>query len=80
MKYEVGDKVLIRNDMHVSNVYCNCEFVLDMNVFSGSVATITETLPKSDQYRIDADNSKHFWHSNMFKLTTSQKFIKMIRL
>ena len=80
MKYTVGDSITIRDDMNVSHIYCNCEFVSDMNVFSGKSATITETLPVSDQYKIDVDGSKYFWHSSMFKLTVRQKIVKLLNI
>ena len=83
MKYDVGDKITVRNDIQIGGIYANCEFVPEMNIFSGKVATITETLPDQDQYKIDVDGSKYFWHSNMFRLTfrqTLNKRFKAIKL
>ena len=79
MKYGVGDKITVRNGMQIGGAYTNCEFVPEMNIFSGKVATITETLPDNDQYKIDVDGSIYFWHSDMFKLTLRQTLIKLFK-
>ena len=77
MKYEIGDEVTVRNNMRVGHIYTNCEFVPEMNIFSGKVVTITETLTDQDQYKIDVDGSKYFWHSDMFRLTLRQNLNKL---
>ena len=79
MKYDVGDKITVRNDMQIGGIYANCEFVPEMNIFSGKVATITETLPDQDQYKIDVDGSKYFWNSDMFKLTLLETLVKLFK-
>ena len=76
MKYEIGDEVTVRNNMRVGQIYTNCEFVPEMNIFSGKVVTISETLPDQDQYKTDVDGSKYFWHSDMFRLTLLQNLNK----
>lgn len=66
MNHEIGDKVRIRRDLIVGSAYGNCEFVKEMSAFLGKRVTIAEILPKEEQYRIDIDNGRYYWHDDMF--------------
>lgn len=62
MKYKVGDRVKIREDLVVGNVYGAEVFVEDMGHYKGNMATITAIC--GDTYRINIDNedSVRHWH------------------
>lgn len=40
MKYKVGDKVKIREDLEVDRRYNKCLFIEDMEKYKGKIATI----------------------------------------
>jgi len=62
MKFEVGDKVTIREDLsrHEWNV------VSDMELYRGKVATITG-VKGIDDYSIDLDDGWWYWEDRMFE-------------
>ena len=63
MKYKVGDKVKIRKDLKVGNVYGLCLFTEEMKDFCGKVVNIT------DVNRMDycIDSSDCYWTNEMFE-------------
>ena len=64
MKYNVGDKVKIREDLVIDNVYGVDSFVDEMEKYKGRTAIITDV---SDRYQIDIDNGEWFWTDDMFE-------------
>ena len=48
MKYKVGDKVRVREDLIVGEIYHNCYFIEDMEKYKGKETAITEI---RDSYR-----------------------------
>ena len=80
MIYNVGDTVKIRTGLIVGSAYGSCEFIAEMQKIEGCTATISEVISDQDQYKIDVDGSKYFWHSSMFELTSYQKIIKLLSL
>ena len=64
MKYKVGDKVKIREDLVVDNVYGVDSFVDEMKKYKGRTAIITGV---SDRYQIDINNGEWFWTDEMFE-------------
>ena len=70
MKYEVGDKVKIREDLKVGKDYNDCTFIVDMEKYKGKIATITYCYNDDDSYEIDLDGGTWFWTNDMFKDVT----------
>jgi hypothetical protein len=66
MKYKVGDKVRIREDLEVGKGYNNCTFIRDMKKYKGEIATITYCYDDGS-YDIDLDEGAWFWTDDMFK-------------
>ena len=67
MKYEVGDKVKIREDLKVGKDYSDCTFIVDMEKYKGKIATITYCYNDDDSYEIDLDDGVWYWTNDMFK-------------
>lgn len=65
MKYKVGDKVKIREDLIVDNVYGSDSFAEEMAQYKGKTATITDVY--RDKYEIDIDNGSWYWTDEMFE-------------
>lgn len=64
MKYKVGDRVKIREDLVVGNAYGAEVFVKDMRHYKGNMATITTIC--GDAYRINIDKCWN-WTDEMFE-------------
>ena len=70
--YKVGDRVIVREDLHTGNyetelpVWWPCEVVRGMLTFAGQTATITEVCG-SGRYSIDLDGGNWYWVSGMFQ-------------
>ena len=70
MKYKVGDKVRIREDLVEEKVYGGAITVDDMVNMSGDVVTIESVAQISDKgfiYQIVEDSDKYDWASEMFE-------------
>lgn len=65
MKYNVGDKVKIREDLKVGRRYNKCLFVENMKKYKGKIATITEIT--DNDYDIDIDDGDWCWTDEMFE-------------
>ena len=66
MKYKVGDKVRIREDLVMGRNYGGSIAVGNMIDMCGSVATI-ETVDKVLGYYIEEDPNGYFWKDEMFE-------------
>lgn len=65
MKYKVGDKVKIREDLKVGELYGGCRFAPEMQNFCGKIARITAVCNRAEYYHI---HSSHFlWTEEMFE-------------
>lgn len=74
MKYKVGDKVKIREDLEIDRRYNKCLFIEDMEKYKGKIATITrvtttrhDNFGKISDYDIDIDDGDWCWTDDMFE-------------
>jgi hypothetical protein len=65
MKYKVGDKVKIREDLIVDNDYGSDGFTEEMERYKGKTATITDVY--WDKYEIDIDDGNWCWTDEMLE-------------
>lgn len=65
MKYKVGDKVKIREDLIVDNEYGSDSFAEEMEQYKGKTATITGTY--MSKYEIDIDDGSWCWTDEMLE-------------
>lgn len=65
MKYKVGDKVKIREDLIVDNEYGSNSFAEEMEQYKGKTATITDTY--FGKYEIDIDDGNWSWTDEMLE-------------
>lgn len=66
----IGDKATVRTDLVIGGVYGNCEFVAEMQDFSGNVVTIIEVIeyrPGKFNYKILEDKDIFTWNEEMFE-------------
>ena len=64
MKYKVGDKVRVREDLEVGKLYGIAIFVDGMNPFKGSIVTINDIV--GEKYEIKEDYLQYWWTEEMF--------------
>ena len=68
MKYKVGDKVKIREDLKVEHLYGGRAWVTQgMHDLGGKIATIVDVSEHEGVYCIDLDNSSYIWTPEMFE-------------
>lgn len=69
MKYNVGDKVKIREDLNCWRTYGGFFFTDEMECFRGKICTIKEVLSYSLDalYKLKEDDSEHFWTNEMIE-------------
>lgn len=65
MKYKVGDKVKIRKDLKVGQMYGGCLFTEKMNNLVGETARITYIYRHNRKYQVASSHS--FWADEMFE-------------
>jgi hypothetical protein len=65
-KFKVGDKVRIKKDLVVDEVYSDCCFVEYMAKFKGEIATIIKRY-SDDCYLIDIDKEGWLWAPEMLE-------------
>lgn len=71
MKYKVGDRVRIREDLQPNVEYEGYYFVPDMGDFKGEIATVINVY--GDGYRINEDGGDWKWTDKMFELVEFTK-------
>lgn len=62
--FKMGGKVLIKNDLKVGAMYGNVDVVVEMSVYFGKEATITDMDADGDVY-LDIDNEVYVWSLDM---------------
>ena len=72
MKYKVGDKVRVREDLAADNWYGNEIVVPGMTCLKGKIVTISKV--QYDKYEIEEDNKIWWWTEEMFSGKVSQDF------
>lgn len=79
MKYKIGDKVKVRNDLKVFEIYGNKTFVERMEKYKGKLVTISEEFPGF--YHIKEDKNENWdWAEQMFESVvelTAEEAIKI---
>lgn len=79
MKYKIGDKVKVRNDLKVFKRYGDKTFVERMEKYKGKLVTISEEFPGF--YHIKEDKNEHWgWTEQMFESVvelTAEEAIKI---
>lgn len=74
MKYKVGDRVKVRNDLVVNETYGDgCRFRSDMARYKGQVVTISRVFDVDGFYKIKDDSSNWSWVDEMFVDTVENK-------
>lgn len=72
MKYKVGDKVRVREDLEVGKEYGNDIFIKDMSLLKGEIVTISDI--KYDFYKLKEDSDKWNWTDEMFSRKIPKDF------
>ena len=72
MKYKVGDKVRVREDLAADNWYGNEIVVSGMTCLKGKIVTISKV--RYDKYEIEEDNKIWWWTEEMFSGKISEDF------
>lgn len=62
--FKMGGKVLIKNDLKVGAMYGDVDVVIEMSVYFGKEATITDIDTDGDVY-LDIDNEVYTWSLDM---------------
>ena len=65
MKYKVGDKVKVREDLKIGKSYNEKIFVDDMEKYKGQIVTMK--VVGDDNYRIEEDNQDWYWTDEMLE-------------
>ena len=65
MKYKVGDKVKVREDLKIGKSYNKKTFVDSMEKYKGQIVTIKVVY--GDRYRIEEDNQDWYWTDEMLE-------------
>ena len=75
MKYKVGDRVKIREDLEVDKVYDSWDCSDDMVQYGGRIATIVKC--HDDSYQIDVDDKFYNWTDGMFEDVDIQSMLNL---
>lgn len=67
MKYKVGDKVRVREDLSREKYYDGCYVNPVMGEFAGRIVTISRALELTNRYEIKEDNMRWCWTDEMFE-------------
>lgn len=65
MKYKVGDKVLIRSDLKLYEIYGSNSITQDMMEFVGKICTIQDV--NEENYNLVEDPKNYFWTDEMIE-------------
>ena len=72
MKYQVGDKILVRPDLEENKKYGDKVVISDMLYFKGKIVTI-EHVDYHNHYRIKEDSNQWHWTDEMFSGNESEE-------
>ena len=72
MKYKVGDKVKVREDLSTKDEYDRCSFVPEMKLFLGETVTIHKVCGDINRYEIKEDHGAWYWTDSMFEPLESE--------
>lgn len=72
MKYKVGDKVRVKEDLSISKMYDDCYVNSSMVVLSGRIVTIHEVRENVNRYKIEEDDMAWNWTDSMFEPLESE--------
>ena len=72
MKYKVGDKVRVREDLSIDKMYDGCYFAPSMTVFLGKTVTIRRVRENINRYEIEEDYGGWNWTDSMFEPLESE--------
>lgn len=79
MKYKVGDKVKVRSDLKVGEIYGNQIFVKEMKKYRGRDATILEE--HSNFYNIEEDKDENWdWAEEMFEPVVEMSVEELLKI
>ena len=67
MKFKVGDKVRVREDLEVDEDYGSFSFVKTMEERLGKVVTIFGINPHAEAYDIAEDGAEAYWTDEMLE-------------
>lgn len=73
MKYKVGDKVRVREDLSTKKMYDGCYVTPSMTVFLGKTVTIRKVRWSINRYEIKEDHGAWNWNDEMFESLESEK-------
>lgn len=76
MKYKVGDKVKVREDLEVDKRYGTEEFIEEMEEYKGKIVTIDTV--NEDDYYIEEDKQSWSWTEEMLEDIEEEKSIGQI--
>lgn len=65
MKYKVGDKVRVREDLPIDKMYDGCYVTPSMAVFLGKTVTIHEVYKNINRYGIEEWNRRRLWNMEL---------------
>lgn len=77
MKYKVGDRVLIRDDLVECGKYGSNSVAIDMLRFRGRILTI-ENISACDEYRMLEDTRWFCWTDEMIERKVDEKMEKLV--
>lgn len=72
MRYKVGDKVRVREDLSIGEMYDWCYFNHSMAVFLGKTVTIRKVRENLNRYEIKEDDRVWSWTEEMFEPLESE--------
>lgn len=72
MKYKVGDKVRVRENLSIEERYDGCWVVPSMTVFLGKTVTIRKVRENTNRYEIEEDHGTWSWTEEMFEPLESE--------
>lgn len=76
MKYKVGDKVKVRENLEVDKRYGTEEFIEEMEEYKGKIVTIDTV--NEDDYYIEEDKQSWLWTEEMLEDIEEEKSIGQI--
>ena len=71
-KYNIGDKVIVKDDLIEYEKYKDVSFVPSMNPFKGKIVTIYDISDRG--YRIEEDSHRWRWTDDMFSRKIPEDF------